>query len=194
MDLILEYADRFLLDEVYGKIPLTSSWGRDFWLRQSVSLVSIVAFYGYIFYFSFASISYFFFYDKTQENHPKFLKHQIRQEIFMSMDSFLPISLMTLPWFLGEIRGYSHLYSNISDYGWPYLIFSAALFLFFTDMLIYWIHRWLHHPLLYGRLHKVIILAKFLFTTILFNAYDYALAASQMDYSHSVCFPRIPSR
>jgi lathosterol oxidase len=158
MDVVLDFADRFILDDVYRKIPLTADWSQDFWLRQSVSLLSIVAFYGYVFYFGFASVSYFFFYDKEQEKHPKFLKHQIRQEIFMSMDGFLPISLMTLPWFLGEVRGYSQLYTNISDYGWPYMIFSIALFLFFTDMLIYWIHRWLHHPILYGRLHKVCIL------------------------------------
>ena len=24
----------------------------------------------------------------------------------------------------------------------------------FTDYCIYWVHRWLHHPLIYKRLHK----------------------------------------
>jgi lathosterol oxidase len=63
------------------------------------------------------------------------------------------MSLWTVPWFLGEVRGYSKLYDNISDYGIPYAIFSSIWFLFFTDALIYWIHRGLHHPMLY-HLHK----------------------------------------
>lgn len=33
--------------------------------------------------------------------------------------------------------------------GWIHLIMSVISFLFFTDMLIYWIHRGLHHRLLY---------------------------------------------
>lgn len=63
-------------------------------------------------------------------------------------------SLYTVPWFLGEIHGYSKLYSNVEEYGIPYMVLSFIGFLFFTDMCIYWIHRWEHHPLVYGWLHK----------------------------------------
>ncbi len=31
---------------------------------------------------------------------------------------------------------------------------SVLSFLFFTDMAIYWIHRWLHHPSIYRYIHK----------------------------------------
>lgn len=34
------------------------------------------------------------------------------------------------------------------------MAFSAAFFLWFTDFCIYWVHRWLHIPFLYKRLHK----------------------------------------
>ncbi|CAG8824296.1 44626_t:CDS:2 [Gigaspora margarita] len=86
--------------------------------------------------------------------HPKFLKNQIRKEITLSATGFPITSLVTIPWFLGEVRGYSKLYDDINDYGFLYGIFSIILFLFFTDMCIYWIHRWLHHPLIYKNLHK----------------------------------------
>lgn len=33
--------------------------------------------------------------------------------------------------------------------GWIHLVASVVSFLFFTDMLIYWIHRGLHHRLVY---------------------------------------------
>lgn len=33
--------------------------------------------------------------------------------------------------------------------GWPGLVISMISFLFFTDMCIYWIHRFLHHKLIY---------------------------------------------
>lgn len=36
---------------------------------------------------------------------------------------------------------------------WILLIIECS-FLVFTDYCIYWIHRWLHHPILYKRLHK----------------------------------------
>ncbi|CAG8800098.1 20233_t:CDS:2, partial [Racocetra persica] len=74
--------------------------------------------------------------------------------IKLSVTGFPLTSLVTVPWFLGEVRGYSKLYDNINDYGIVYGIFSIILFLFFTDMCIYWIHRWLHLPLIYKILHK----------------------------------------
>ena len=118
------------------------------------------------------------------EKHPKFLKDQIAQEIKLSMDSFVPVGLMTLPWFLGDVKGYSQLYlengPNIGSIPYIrslpaglrtvlgladggnggkigaglYILISAMGFILFTDYTIYWVHRMLHHPLLYKRLHK----------------------------------------
>ena len=33
--------------------------------------------------------------------------------------------------------------------GWPMVFLSMVSFLLFTDMSIYWIHRFLHHKLIY---------------------------------------------
>lgn len=38
--------------------------------------------------------------------------------------------------------------------GIAYIIFSSALFLFFTDLCIYFVHRILHWPAVYKHLHK----------------------------------------
>ena len=72
------------------------------------------------------------------------------------MHSVQSMRWMTVLLFLLEVRGYSRLYDGIGEfpYGWFQLAASVLSFLFFTDMLIYWIHRGLHHRLVYKRLHK----------------------------------------
>lgn len=65
------------------------------------------------------------------------------------------MAVLTVPLLLLEVRGYSLLYDTSSQgpgtwYEWA----QFPLFLLFTDFLIYWIHRWLHHPLVYKTLHK----------------------------------------
>jgi len=86
--------------------------------------------------------------------HPKFLKNQISLEIKLTMQSIPLMSILTVPWFLAEIYGYSLLYMDVEDHGWNYLFFQFPLFLAFTDMSIYFIHRALHWPMFYKRFHK----------------------------------------
>lgn len=67
--------------------------------------------------------------------------------------------MLTVPWFWGEVKGYSLLYEGLptTAAGWVYFFASIPLFLLFTDFGIYWIHRWLHLPSIYKHLHKVTI-------------------------------------
>lgn len=169
MDLILEYADEYALDKAYAyafplvtdntfsgnsSLPTLSRLGRDAIPRQCMSLFMIALSAALFLYFLFCSLSYFFLYDKRLEHHPRFLKNQIRQEIISSLIAAPVIDVMTLPWFLGEVRGYSKLYNNVDEKGWAYFLFSAVWFLLFTDFLIYWIHRLEHHPSIYKYVHK----------------------------------------
>jgi len=64
------------------------------------------------------------------------------------------MSLFTLPFFLMEVRGYTKLYDNLEEKSVGYTLLSVFCFLMWNDCLIYWIHRGLHHPLLYKRIHK----------------------------------------
>lgn len=88
------------------------------------------------------------------KKHPRFLKNQVQLEIQSSLRAFAPLDLMTLPWFVAEVRGHSKLYDNISDYGVLYAFLSVPFFLLFTDACIYWVHRLEHHPRLYKHVHK----------------------------------------
>ncbi|EMD34157.1 hypothetical protein CERSUDRAFT_76271 [Gelatoporia subvermispora B] len=135
-------------------LPFTSAWPRDYVPRQAISLFMLTLIGIHLLYFIFAYLSYKFIFNHEMMKHPRFLKDQIKQEIHSSLQAFPGMTLLTLPWFLGEVNGYTKLYDNVDEYGWGYFFLSIPLFLVFTDYCIYWIHRWLHLPVFYKRLHK----------------------------------------
>ncbi|KAK7409533.1 c-5 sterol desaturase [Neonectria punicea] len=179
MDAVLEVADWLVLDKAYAKVfpPLKfsnatqtdsssshlnldwpssaeSSLPQDNIYRQSFSLFLLAAIGAATIYFISASLSYCFIFDKRLEHHPRFLKNQIRLEIQSSLTAIPIISLFTLPIFLGEVRGYSLLYTDVADYGWAWMVVSTFLYMMFNDLGIYWIHRLEHHPSIYKYVHK----------------------------------------
>lgn len=132
-----------------------SAWDRDNVYRQNLSLFLITWIVGAAIYFLVSSLSYVFVFDKTTFKHPKFLKNQVRMEIKQAVGAMPWIAVLTVPFFFAEVRGYSKLYDNLSDEPFPYYNWlQFPLFLIFTDFCIYFIHRGLHHPLIYKSLHK----------------------------------------
>lgn len=144
----------YLATSSMAAIPQTSAWPRDYIPRQLLSLMVITLIGIHLLYFVFTTLSYYLIFNHEMMKHPRFLKNQVRQEIIFSLKAFPVMMLLTLPWFLAEVRGYSMLYENVEDYGWGYFAFSSVFYLVFTDYLIYWIHRWEHHPICYRWLHK----------------------------------------
>jgi lathosterol oxidase len=181
MDILLELADDYVFDKAYAYmlphppipqslkmnttsypsytsttyLPSTSSLlPRDNMLRQCISLYTIALVGALILYYAICSFSYFLFFDKRLEHHPRFLKNQISMEIKSSMIAAPTIGLLTLPWFLAEVRGKSLLYDSVEEYGWGFMALSVGLYMFFNDFFIYWIHRLEHHPRIYKHIHK----------------------------------------
>ncbi|KAG3116019.1 hypothetical protein PI124_g5575 [Phytophthora idaei] len=149
MDPILEYADYYALDALYpADLP------RDDIYRQVASITGLTLVGGYLLYLTGAGFAYEFLFDKDLMNHPKFQKNQVRSETLASMKSIPMMVLLALPWFLAEVRGYSKTYTAFGKFGYWFEAQTVATFIFFSDMLIYWFHRWLHHPLIYATLHK----------------------------------------
>ena len=151
MDLILRVCDRHVLTPyVYPE-----SWPEDGPLRQFLSLYVIATFGGWALYMSFATLSYVFVFDHRLKKHPQFLRNQVWREIIYSSKSAPFMALPTASLFLMEVQGFSRLYEGVSGLqGWMFCGLSVVLFLMFTDALIYWIHRWMHHRLIYKYLHK----------------------------------------
>ncbi|USP78549.1 Delta(7)-sterol 5(6)-desaturase [Curvularia clavata] len=138
-----------------SKYAYMSQWMRDDWRRQLLSLYLITWIFGVLVYYIFASASYFFIFDKSTFNHPRYLKNQIKLEMKQANVAFPIMAILTVPFFLAEVRGYSKLYDTVEQGpGLWYNYLQFPFFLFFTDSLIYWIHRGLHHPRVYKHIHK----------------------------------------
>ncbi|EPS26087.1 hypothetical protein PDE_01023 [Penicillium oxalicum 114-2] len=138
-----------------SKYAYLSAWPRNNIYRQFTSFFLITWIFGLLVYFIVATASYVFIWDKTTYNHPKFLKGQIKLEMKQAMSAMPPMALLTAPFFVLEVRGYAKLYDSVSDEPFPYYsILQIPLFILFTDFFIYWIHRGLHHPMVYRTLHK----------------------------------------
>ena len=84
------------------------SWlPRDNIIRQFLSLYVITYIGIVLLYFSCATFSYYFLFNKELEKHPRFLKDQVKLEIQSSLRAFPWLDLLTVPWFVAEVRGYS---------------------------------------------------------------------------------------
>lgn len=71
MDIVLNVHDRyFFTPYVYP----TEGWPEDNLLRQLISLTILVNAHGVLLYFSLATLSYLFLYDKELMKNPLFLK------------------------------------------------------------------------------------------------------------------------
>lgn len=136
-----------------------SRWPRDSLIRQTISLYILTWLFGMAIYLIVASLSYVFIFDKSTMQHPKFLKNQVSKEIKHALTSIPTIAILTIPFFILEVRGYSKVYDSLpADSAWSmggwYNLLQIPFFLLFTDCGIYLIHRGLHHPLVYKTLHK----------------------------------------
>ncbi|XP_063058628.1 lathosterol oxidase [Engraulis encrasicolus] len=152
MDLILGVADRFF----FTPYVYPAWWGEEEPIRQILGLLVVTNLGAAVLYLGLGTLSYVFIFNHELMKHPQFLPNQVRREIKYAMTSLPWISIPTVALFFAEVRGYSKLYDNVHDspLGWPGLFLSMVSFLFFTDMCIYWIHRFLHHKLIYKHFHK----------------------------------------
>ena len=157
MDAALDLLDPLVFDRAYAHlVPADVDWPRDRVLRQVVSILTITQLGATSLYFIFSALSYYFVFDRRLEHHPRFLKNQVRQEIRSSMTAVPFINILTLPFFLAEVRGMSLLYTGVDEHawGWTWMVLSTVLFLVWNDFFIYWIHRLEHHPSVYKHIHK----------------------------------------
>jgi Delta7-sterol 5-desaturase len=90
---------------------------------------------------------------RTQQNFPKM--ESIFRELKWSLSTLFVFSAVGVSIFLLRDSGRSQIYEHVSEYGWPYFFLSIALLMVAHDTYFYWIHRLMHHPLLFFRIHRV---------------------------------------
>lgn len=84
---------------------------------------------------------------KASSNH---FKH----DVLHSVSTFFVFAIMDLALGYLHSKGYTLLYFNVGEYGWPWLIISFFLVLFINDTFFYWSHRAMHHPKLFKHFHR----------------------------------------
>uniref|UniRef100_A0A6U4NGD9 Fatty acid hydroxylase domain-containing protein n=1 Tax=Hemiselmis andersenii TaxID=464988 RepID=A0A6U4NGD9_HEMAN len=158
MDLVLDWQDGMYFDAMYKALsPDNLALDRSNIYRQFISIYLTVGIGGVLLYTFFSGASWLFLFDHNYLKHPKILKNQVRREIVTTLSSIPFMTLLTTPVFLLEVRGYSKLTEgmDLTTSGVLSELFDIFKFLVFTDFCIYWIHRFLHHPILYGPIHKI---------------------------------------
>ncbi|QBM86686.1 lathosterol oxidase [Metschnikowia aff. pulcherrima] len=153
-------------NDIYGKTPPNmfelseyanqSFLSRGNLLREFITIEIITVIFGWILYFLVATLAYVFVFDKKIFNHPRYLKNQMSLEIWRAFTAIPIMVMLTAPFFLLELNGYSRLYLEVNETtgGWKAILLQLPAFILFTDCGIYFIHRILHWPTVYKNLHK----------------------------------------
>ncbi len=86
----------------------------------------------------------------TRARHPglyRGLDAQMRREVWWSLASAaiygIPAGIVAWGW---QNRGWTRIYTDVTDYPLWYLPVSVLLYLFAHDTWFYWTHRWMHRP------------------------------------------------
>ncbi len=79
----------------------------------------------------------------------------MRREIGYSALTSVIFAAMALVCLKTPLRAWTRFYTDVDQYGWAYLVGSVVLLLFLHDTYFYWMHRLLHHPRWYRRVHLV---------------------------------------
>lgn len=113
-------------------------------------------------YFLFAGIPFLIFYilfptffskNKIQM---RLAKHKdFVREISHSMQTILILALVSILILKTPLGEYTQLYRDVSAYAWWWIPISVLLALALHDTYFYWMHRAVHHPKLYKRIHLV---------------------------------------
>lgn len=131
--------------------------------RKFVVMWVMLTILTWLFYFTICPITFYLFFKRRKPSGENVAawemregKDQVWNEIFTSTWSIMVMAAMTAPFELLVESGYTKIYWETDKYGLFYLLVgSPLLFLAFSDTCIYWIHRALHHRLLYAPIHKL---------------------------------------
>lgn len=82
-------------------------------------------------------------------------KKKIYYEFKYSMITFLIFGLTGLC--VAELKkaGFTFIYTDLSEYGTAYFLFSIVAAILIHDTYFYWTHRLMHHPKLFKKMHLV---------------------------------------
>ncbi len=131
---------------------------------ESLAALFVASFFGgALIYLSRCGLLYWLFYERKREAWA-FAKiqaawptrQQLRLEIGWSLSSCLVYAAMTVALIVAALKGWTRLYLNFSDRGWPWFMACILLMLLVHDAYFYFSHRLSHRVRwLFRRVHLV---------------------------------------
>jgi sterol desaturase/sphingolipid hydroxylase (fatty acid hydroxylase superfamily) len=113
-------------------------------------------------YFLVAGIFYLIFYawfpskyEGRKINKKAYKPGQFKKEIRYSLISSLIFAVAGVFMVILWQKGYTKVYTKIDLYGWWYLPLSLFIYMLLQETYYYWIHRWMHIPAVFTRVHKI---------------------------------------
>jgi len=85
----------------------------------------------------------------------EYSKQQMIKEVVWSGFSSLIFSISGVLMLIFWQKGYTMLYIDLNDYPLWYLPISLLLYMFIHETYYYWLHRWMHLPNVFRKIHKV---------------------------------------
>ncbi len=117
-------------------------------------------------YFALVGFVYFWVYKKnatrfaprkiqTKTASPQIIKREIQWSLLSSIIFGAAGALGFLAWEAGLTRVELDLNTYLEQWGWLGMVLSYLGLLFLHDTYFYWMHRLVHHPRLFARVHRV---------------------------------------
>ena len=85
----------------------------------------------------------------------KYSRAQFKREISWSMFTALIFAVTGTVILLLWQKGYSKIYTDVNEYKWWWLPVSLGISMLIDETYYYWMHRLLHHPLLFKKIHLI---------------------------------------
>lgn len=79
------------------------------------------------------------------------IRSEIRWSVISSAIYAVPGAIVIEAW----KHGGTAMYTDVDQYGWPYLLLSVLVYLFIHDTYFYWTHRLMHRPRIFRIFHRV---------------------------------------
>lgn len=112
-------------------------------------------------YFLLSGIFYFVFYkwqrqkwEKKKINQKEYSPGQFRKEIVRSNITAILFSISGAVLLVLWQKGYAKIYLDLHGYPLWWLPLSLIIALFLQETYYYWLHRWMHIPVIFRRVHQ----------------------------------------
>lgn len=128
-------------------ISLVNQWVTAF----AIDLMRYVGGVGLTIFFLFVVFRSFSISHLIQKQRPT--RHDLFREITHSIKTVAVYATVAMGTVAMIDRGWTQLYDEVDAWGSWYLVASVPLLLVFHDAYFYWMHRLMHHPSLFRRVH-----------------------------------------